>query len=389
MGTSGWSYPEWVGVFYPTSTESKLKHYTQVFPTAEIDSTFYAFPQSGTVMGWNKFSPKDFTFCAKVPQTVTHDKLADIGPSLESELDRFAELMLPLNNNGKLGCLLLQMPPKYKYDLNHLENFLSILPHGFKYAIEFRHKSWLQASTWPMLSKYNVAYTIVDEPLLPPEVHVTADFAYIRWHGHGTRPWYDYHYTEKELKSWVPKVGKIEESVKTTYGYFNNHFHGYAIENALRILQMLGKLSSSQQQALDRASAHLERGKGPQGLGEWVRGGDDRAKIIDLLSSLMGESRLARALAIPDDDVKIKTANSEQVVAKIRDYNLSMELSTKTVAHDCGDWERSMETRQLCKHIGKVLLLLPEQTAVEWVTSIHEDTDAWNFQKLMSKTPAT
>ncbi|TMI43795.1 DUF72 domain-containing protein, partial [Candidatus Bathyarchaeota archaeon] len=71
-----------------------MKHYTQVFPTAEIDSTFYAFPQAGTVLGWNRFSPKDFIFCAKIPQTITHDKLADIGPSLESELDRFAELML-------------------------------------------------------------------------------------------------------------------------------------------------------------------------------------------------------------------------------------------------------------------------------------------------------
>ncbi|TMI23554.1 DUF72 domain-containing protein, partial [Candidatus Bathyarchaeota archaeon] len=84
-----------------------MKHYTQVFPTAEIDSTFYAFPQAGTVLGWNRFSPKDFIFCAKIPQTITHDKLADIGPSLEYELDSFAELMLPLNNSGKLGCLLL------------------------------------------------------------------------------------------------------------------------------------------------------------------------------------------------------------------------------------------------------------------------------------------
>ena len=169
------------------------------------------------------------------------------------------------------------------------EGLLSILPHGFKYAIEFRHNSWLQNSTWPMLSKYNVAYTIVDEPLLPPEVHVTADFAYIRWHGHGQRPWYDYHYTEKELDSWVPKVKEIEPSVKTTYGYFNNHFHGYAVENALKILQMLGKLTPAQREALDRAKAHLEKGKGPEGLGEWTKGGDDR-----LQSSAPNETRLHR-----------------------------------------------------------------------------------------------
>lgn len=375
-----------MGVFYPYSTDSKLKHYTQVFPTAEIDSTFYAFPQSGTVLGWNRYSPKDFIFTAKIPQTITHDKLSEIGPSMETELDRFAELMQPLNNSGKLGCLLLQMPPKYKHDLHHLESFLSILPHGFKYAIEFRHKSWLQDSTWPILTKYNVAYTIVDEPLLPPEVHVTADFAYIRWHGKGDRPWYDYHYTEKELENWAPKVEAVQSEVKTTYGYFNNHFHGYAVENALSILQMLGKLTPAQKDAFNRAKAHLEQGKGAEGLGEWVRGGEDRPRIIDLLNVLMGESRLARALAIPDEDVRVQSASFERVLAKIRDYSLTMDSGSKTIIHDCGDWERSIDTRQLCKHVGKVLLSIPEKIALAWVTMIHEDTDSWNFQKPAGKT---
>jgi hypothetical protein len=184
----------------------------------------------------------------------------------------------------------------------------------------------------------------------------------------------------------VPKVKEIEPSVKATYGYFNNHFHGYAVENALKILQMLGKLSPAQREALNRAKAHLEKGKGPEGLGEWVKGGDDRPKIIDLLSSLMGESRLARALAIPDEDVSIMIATSEEVVAKIRDYNLTMKSGPKTITHDCGDWERSIETRQLCKHVGKVLLSLPEKIALGWVTQIHEDTDAWRFQKPIGKT---
>src|SRR5438094_3884318 len=96
LGTSGWSYPEWVGVFYPTSTESKLKHYTQVFPTAEIDSTFYAFPQPGTVLGWNRFSPKESIFCAKIPQIITHPKLAATPPSSQPPLPRFPDLILPL-----------------------------------------------------------------------------------------------------------------------------------------------------------------------------------------------------------------------------------------------------------------------------------------------------
>ncbi len=308
---------------------------------------------------------------------------------MESDLDRYAELMLPLNNSGKLGCLLLQMPPKYKFDPTHLERFLAILPHRFKYAIEFRHKSWLQTATWPLLSKYNVAYTIVDEPLLPPQIHTTADFAYIRWHGHGQRPWYDYRYTAKQLEDWVPKIKEVETSVKTTYGYFNNHFHGYAVENGLKMLNMMGTLTPTQRTALSRAQTHLEKGKGPQGLGEWTKGGEDRPKIIDYLSSLMGETRLARALTIPDEDVTIQTASPEKIIAKIRTYNLTMEYGSRTIKHDCGDWERATETRQLCKHIGKVLLTLPEKLALDWTSRIHEDPDSWRFTQPTSAKNST
>jgi uncharacterized protein YecE (DUF72 family) len=382
LGTSGWSYAEWVGVFYPTSSESKLGFYSKTFPTVEIDSTFYAFPKEGMVLGWDRYSPRNFEFCAKLPQTITHERLVALGKPLEEELDKFANLMLPLNNSGKIGCLLIQLPPSYKYDSNHLEEFLSLLPHGFKYAIEFRHKSWLRDETWRTLGKYNVANTIVDEPLLPPEVRVTADFAYIRWHGRGQRPWYDYHYTAKELQDWIPKVKEVEGSVKTTYGYFNNHFHGYAVENALSILKMLDKLTPAQEEALNRARAHLKQAREkPVGLSEFTRGGEDRAKLIDLLGALMGETRLARSFTIPDDDVKVKVANMKSIEAKIRDYNLKMDMAPKTILHDCGDWERAIETRQLCKHIGKVLLTIAEPIALAWVSGIHENPDAWKFQQ--------
>ncbi len=353
-----------------------------MFPTAEIDSTFYAFPKEGMVIGWDRYSPRGFVFNAKLPQTVTHEKLDSLGKPLEEELDRFAALMLPLNNSGKLGCLLIQLPPKYKYDPNHLEGFLSVLPHGFKYAIEFRHKSWLRDETWKVLSKYNVAYTIVDEPLLPPDVHVTADFAYLRWHGHGQRPWYDYHYTEKELAEWLPKVKEVEKSVKTTYGYFNNHFHGYAVENALSILKMLDKLTPTQEEALKRARSHLKDSKEkPSGLGEWTRGGDERAKVLELLGSLMGETRLARSFTIPDEDVNVKTANSDKIEADVRGYSLAMDMGSKKIVHDCGDWERSIETRQPCKHVGKVLLTIPEGIGLQWASRVQSDLERWHFLK--------
>jgi uncharacterized protein YecE (DUF72 family) len=346
----------------------------------EIDSTFYAFPKEGMVIGWDRYSPRNFVFNAKLPQTITHEKLDALGKPLEEQLDKFASLMLPLNNSGKLGCLLIQLPPKYRYNLNHLEEFLSLLPHGFKYAIEFRHKSWMRNETWKTLSRYNVAYTIVDEPLLPPEVHVTADFSYMRWHGRGERPWYDYRYSDNQLADWVPKVKEVQSSVKTTYGYFNNHFHGYAVENGLSILKMLDTLTPTQEEALKKARNHLKEAReNPVGLGEYTRGGEDRAKLVDLLGTLMGETRLARSFTIPDEDVKIKEANTKVVSASIRDYTLRMDMMSKTIFHDCGDWERAVETRQLCKHVGKVLLMIPEETALSWISAIQENLDSWKF----------
>lgn len=382
LGTSGWSYQEWVGVFYPTSSESKLKHYTRVFSTAEIDSTFYAFPQPGTVLGWDRYSPRGFIFNAKIPQTVTHENLTHSGPALEAELDKFAELMQPLNNSGKLGCLLIQLPPSYKFDPAHLESFLSVLPHGYKYAAEFRHKSWLREETWKVLSKYNVAYTIVDEPLLPPEVHLTADFTYFRWHGRGQRPWYDYHYSDEELRNWLPRIEEVEQQAKTVYGYFNNHFHGYAVENCLKVLQMLGRITPEQEEALSRAQTHLGKAKSSSfGLRRWMGEDDTRSEVVQALGSLMGESRLARAFTIPDEEIDVILANKDRVEAKIRDYHLTMDMKSKTMVHDCADWERSLETRQLCKHVGRVLLSLPESVALAWVADVQSDLENWSFRK--------
>ena len=380
IGTSGWSYPEWVGVFYPSTKDSKLGYYSKIFSTAEIDSTFYAFPTEGMVLGWQRYSPRDFVFNAKLPQSVTHEKLSDLGAPVEKDLDRFTELMQPLNNTGKLGCLLIQLPPKYRYELNHLESFLSLLPNGFRYAIEFRNKSWMRDETWQTLSKYNVAYTVVDEPLLPPEIHATADFAYLRWHGRGQRPWYDYEYKKKELEDWVPRVREVESAAKTTYGYFNNHFHGYAVENALEILSMLGKLTPAQEEALSRVKEHLQQPRAKTiSLGEWAQGGDKRVQLVEILSSLMGETRLARTFTIAENDVHIRSVSKNRVEAKIRDYNIVMDRIAKKIIHDCPDWTRSIDNHKLCKHVGKLLLTLPEETGYDWATTIQSGIEKWRF----------
>jgi uncharacterized protein YecE (DUF72 family) len=168
--------------------------------------------------------------------------------NIRADLMQFLELLEPLSARGKLGCLLIQLPPSFSYERNkeNLETFLKMLPTDYDFSVEFRHKSWIRDETWPLLRKYNVSYCIVDEPLLPPEVHLTADFAYFRWHGRGSKPWYNYEYSRKELQEWVPSIKKVKKKVDRIYGYFNNHFHGYAVENCIEILEMLSASSQKQ-----------------------------------------------------------------------------------------------------------------------------------------------
>lgn len=253
LGTSGWSYIEWEGPFYLKGEKRKLRAYSHVFKIVEIDSTFYRNPSKGTVMGWLKYSPSDFVFTAKMPKLITHDKRLGLKSNLKADLEAYFDLMLPLQLGGKLGCFLIQLPPSCECNLKNLESFFGMLDTAFRYAIEFRNISWLKDETWDLLKKYDVAYTIVDEPLLPPDVHLTTDFAYFRWHGKGEKIWFDYRYSKDELDGWVPKVQETSNKVKKVYGFFNNHFHGYAPENCLYLLEQLGLLSETQKKAKDKS----------------------------------------------------------------------------------------------------------------------------------------
>jgi len=249
LGTSGWSYKEWEGSFYKKGEKRKLRAYASVFKTAEIDSTFYRNPSKGTVMGWIRYSPSDFVFTAKLPKLITHDKKLGDKADVKQDLETFLELMQPLQLSGKLACLLIQLPPKYSFNLHSLEAFFKLLDPRFRYAVEFRNLTWMRDETWSLLKDYGVVYTNVDEPLLPGETHVTADFAYFRWHGRGEKIWFDYQYSKQELDAWVPKIDETKTKTKKILGYFNNHFHGYAPENCLYLIERLGLTSPEQKSA--------------------------------------------------------------------------------------------------------------------------------------------
>lgn len=258
LGCSGWSYKEWIGPFYKAEKESMLKAYSEVFKTAEINSTFYAYPTKGMVLGWLKYTKPEFIYTAKLPKLITHKKKLAIESNIEEDVKSFCDLMQPLQLNGKLGCILIQMPPGIRFDVKLLESFFKILPAEFRFAIEFRDLSWLQEETWGLLEKYRIAYTIVDEPLLPPEVRVTTDIAYMRWHGKGKRPWYNYRYEKKELEPWIPKIKETAKKSEKVFGYFNNHFHGYAVKNCLETMEMLDILTPEQSTAKKNVDMYFE-----------------------------------------------------------------------------------------------------------------------------------
>ena len=380
LGTSGWSYREWVGPFYSKEDKSLLRAYTKVFNTVEIDSTFYRYPSKGMVMGWTKYSPEGFVFTAKLPQTITHEKRLDLSQGVEEYLQKFIDLMEPLWLGGKLGCMLIQLPPKFDYKPQVMEDFFKILPTHVRFAVEFRDHSWMRPETWALLEKYKVAYTIVDEPLLPPEVHLTSSIAYFRWHGHGTRPWYDYRYDRKQLEPWIPKVKDAGQKVEKVLGYFNNHYHGYAVENCLQVLEMLGMQTPQQVIAKNKVGNYfkslgktrefkLEAFAEPKTMG-----------FEELLRYFVAAGRLERAQSIGDSELSITRQTDERVEATVREYHIVIDLENKTIYHDCADWGKILSTKKLCKHIGKLLLSMDRERATKTLRQIYTEKDAWQFK---------
>src|SRR3989442_5486842 len=207
------------------------------------------------VIGWARYTPDEFVCAAWFPQTDTHDRLLDRSTVADKDLRAYGKLMRPLHDAGKLARLLLQLPPRLRFQEPAIHRFLDVLPRDFSFALEPRNKTWMTMEAFDLLRATGVAYTIVDEPLLPPDLHVTSAMAYLRWHGHGTDPWYNYRYSEEEIQSWVPRVQQVASQAETVYGFFNNHFHGYAPENCVQILRMLGVQTQEQARAMQRIEA--------------------------------------------------------------------------------------------------------------------------------------
>jgi uncharacterized protein YecE (DUF72 family) len=385
LGTCGWSYAEWEGILYPYA-QNKLKQYSQIFATAEIDSTFYALPREGTVLGWSKNTPPDFVFSAKLPQTITHKKAIDPARGVDADLKQFFEAMKPLREARKLACVLVQLPGFLRFDANRLESFLSLLPDDQSFAVEFRHNSWLREETFKLLAEHHAAYTMVDEPLLPPDIHVTSDIAYLRWHGRASKPWFNYRYSEEQLAEWVPRVNEVAGKAKKVLGYFNNHFHGYAPENCLQIMEMLGTTTPHGAAALHRVrlrGREREMAAEPKGLEAWT-GPVIEKGVENLLLHFSSPEILDAARSIPETDLSLREDSRRRLAAYVGDTTVDIDLEQRTIVHRCPIWSRAVSEKRFCPHVARVFLMVDPERARTLLSLIQSGSGDWRFESKLA-----
>lgn len=231
IGTSGWDYGHWTGVFYPEkiSGKEKLEFFSRHFDTVEINYSFYRLPAAETFENWKNKTPDGFIFSVKASRYITHIKrLSDVRGAWTGFLDRARKL------EKKLGPILLQFPRTFGYNqenFGRLERFLSFKGKGnLKLAFEFRDHSWQNREVFKSLGKNNSAFVLSDSPRAPIGGVITAGFVYVRMHG--GKELYGSKYSKKELMGFAEKIRKWSAAGLDSYIYFNNDASGYAVENA-------------------------------------------------------------------------------------------------------------------------------------------------------------
>ncbi len=242
VGTSGWSYKDWVNVFYPEGTKRTdyLQHYSQRFDTVEIDSTFYGIPRETTVQNWFEQTGDHFIFAPKVPQVITHEKrLKDCTP----EWNRFIETMQILKH--KLGPVVLQFDYKFKFDKhkNLLHDFLKQHHKDVPLCVEIRNRDWHRPQFYDMLKSCNTALVLNDLYYMPRKVEITADFTYIRLLGNRKQVPDDFSHARinrgHDLEWWAEWIGKFLEKDLDVYVYSNNRYEGHAPHTITALLEKL------------------------------------------------------------------------------------------------------------------------------------------------------
>jgi uncharacterized protein YecE (DUF72 family) len=206
-GTSGYSYKEWLGRFYPEKLPASgmLRYYAEQFRTVEINNTFYRMPAEAMLARWAEEVPEHFAFTLKAPRRITHDKRLR---EAEGEVGAFLQRAAALGS--KLGVLLFQLPPYLKKDLARLEAFLGLLPADTRAAFEFRHASWQDDEVYEALRVHAAALCVVDTDEGDTPFVATSSYGYVRLRR--TR------YDDSDLNAWVERIA--EHRLARTYVYF-------------------------------------------------------------------------------------------------------------------------------------------------------------------------
>jgi uncharacterized protein YecE (DUF72 family) len=234
IGTSGWHYEHWMGTFYPQDVPKKdfLAYYKKHFQAVEINNSFYQLPRKETLVQWRDTVPDNFVFAVKASRYITHmKKLKD--PAVT--LSQFLDAVKPLD--GKLGPILFQLPPKWRFDRERFYDFLEALPDEHRYAFEFRDPSWEDTAVYEGLTEVGAAFCMYDlDGRMSPKA-VTADFIYIRLHGPDGA--YKGQYATSTLSGWAGAISTWFNEGREIFCFFDNDEAGYAAQDALRLQKML------------------------------------------------------------------------------------------------------------------------------------------------------
>ena len=236
IGTSGWNYQDWDGLFYPHDIRQKdwLSYYAQSFNTVEINTTFYHLPSEESVAHWYEQVPDKFQFSVKASRYITHLKhLRDPESSLVLFLEKAGQI------KEKLGPILFQLPPRWHPDPERLNQFVALLPGNLRYVFEFRNAEWYCEKVLTILNEAGCALCIHDHKDGASDRDNSADFAYIRLHGSSFSK--DGCYEKAEITQWADRLKQLEKKHGDVYCYFNNDWQGYAVQNAQQLISKLNE----------------------------------------------------------------------------------------------------------------------------------------------------
>ena len=243
IGTSGWHYNHWLKTFYPETITgyNELKYHSEHFNTVENNSSFYRISKESTYKTWDRMTPDNYVFSMKLNKQITHTHRLDLSDEIRENIDYILSSTQILKN--KLGAIDIQLPPSFHCDIKKLDTFLEYFINKiqtfefhFDVAIEFRHKSWFINDVYDILTKYNVALVASQSNRYPEVWLPTANFTYIRMHG--PEKLFSSSYSVAQLVELSDYIKKNSPKMKRIYVYFNNDFHGYALDNAKELIKL-------------------------------------------------------------------------------------------------------------------------------------------------------